>query len=464
MSESLSALLYLVASVCFIMALRGLSSPDTARGGNIYGIVGMVIAILTTLASPGVVSYWLIAVGLVIGGAVGAYIARQIQMTALPQLVAAFHSLVGLAAVCVATAAFAAPEAYGIGMRGAIHPSSLIEMAIGLTIGAITFTGSVVAFAKLQGVVSGRPLIFPGQHLINLALGILLIALIVLFVMTEASSVFALLVLLSLAFGFLLIVPIGGADMPVVISMLNSYSGWAACGIGFTLSNSLLIITGALVGSSGAILSYIMCKGMNRSIFNVILGGFGTEGGVAPATAGAADRLVKSGSAEDAAFILKNAGSVIIVPGYGMAVAQAQHALREMADILKKEGVSVRYAIHPVAGRMPGHMNVLLAEAHVPYDEVFELDEINRDFASTDVAFVIGANDVTNPAAKTDPTSPIYGMPILDVERAKTVLFVKRSMASGYAGVENELFYRDNTMMLFGDAKKMCEEIVKALE
>ena len=464
MSESLSALLYLVASICFIMALRGLSSPDTARGGNIYGIVGMAIAILTTLASPGIVSYWLIAVGIVIGGAVGAYIARQIQMTALPQLVAAFHSLVGLAAVCVATAAFAAPEAYGIGLRGAIHPSSLIEMAIGLTIGAITFTGSVVAFAKLQGIVSGRPLVFPGQHLINLALGILLIALIVLFVMTEAGSLFTLLVLLSLAFGFLLIVPIGGADMPVVISMLNSYSGWAACGIGFTLSNSLLIITGALVGSSGAILSYIMCKGMNRSIFNVILGGFGTEGGAAPAAAGGADRLVKSGSAEDAAFILKNAGSVIIVPGYGMAVAQAQHALREMADILKKEGVSVRYAIHPVAGRMPGHMNVLLAEAHVSYDEVFELDAINRDFASTDVAFVIGANDVTNPAAKTDPTSAIYGMPILDVERAKTVLFVKRSMASGYAGVENELFYRDNTMMLFGDAKKMCEEIVKALE
>src|SRR5213082_1790916 len=437
MSDSLSALLYLAASICFIMALRGLSSPDTARGGNIYGIVGMAIAILTTLASPGIVSYW---------------------------LVAAFHGLVGLAAVCVATAAFAAPEDYGIGLRGAIHPSSLIEMAIGLTIGAITFTGSVVAFAKLQGIVSGRPLVFPGQHLINLALGILLIALIVLFVMTEAGSLFTLLVLLSLAFGFLLIVPIGGADMPVVISLLNSYSGWAACGIGFTLSNSLLIITGALVGSSGAILSYIMCKGMNRSIINVILGGFGTEGGAAPVGRGTGDRLVKSGSAEDAACILKNAGSVIIVPGYGMAVAQAQHALREMADILKKEGVSVRYAIHPVAGRMPGHMNVLLAEANVPYDEVFELDEINRDFASTDVAFVIGANDVTNPAAKTDPTSPIYGMPILDVERAKTVLFVKRSMASGYAGVENELFYRDNTMMLFGDAKKMCEEIVKALE
>ncbi|HEV8030549.1 MAG TPA: NAD(P)(+) transhydrogenase (Re/Si-specific) subunit beta [Stellaceae bacterium] len=464
MTDNLSALLYLVASVCFIMALRGLSSPETARSGNFYGIAGMVIAILTTLASPQVVSYWLIVIGIVIGGAIGTYIARNIHMTALPQLVAAFHSLVGLAAVCVATAAFAAPEAYGIGIRGAIHGSSLVEMAIGLTIGAITFSGSVVAFAKLQGLVSGAPLVFPGQHLLNAALGIVLILLIVMFVLTEAGPIFALLVLLSLAFGFLLIVPIGGADMPVVISMLNSYSGWAAAGIGFTLSNSLLIITGALVGSSGAILSYIMCKGMNRSIFNVILGGFGTEGGAAPTGAAAGDRLVKSGSAEDAAFILKNAGSVIIVPGYGMAVAQAQHALREMADMLKKDGVRVRYAIHPVAGRMPGHMNVLLAEANVPYDEVFELDEINRDFASTDVAFVIGANDVTNPAAKTDPTSPIYGMPILDVERAKTVLFVKRSMASGYAGVDNELFYRDNTMMLFGDAKKMCEDIVKALE
>src|SRR5579863_3881409 len=465
MSDSLSAFLYLVASVCFIMALRGLSSPQTARGGNLFGIAGMAIAILTTLATPQVVSYWLIAIGILVGGAVGTYVARQIQMTALPQLVAAFHSLVGLSAVCVATAAFAAPESYGIGTRGAIEGASLVEMAIGLTIGAITFTGSIVAFAKLQGLVSGRPLVFPGQHLVNGGLGILLILLIVLFVMTEANGLFALLVLLSLAFGLLLILPIGGADMPVVISMLNSYSGWAACGIGFTLSNSLLIITGALVGSSGAILSYIMCKGMNRSIVNVILGGFGTESGTAPTGPGVGDKLVKSGSAEDAAFILKNAGSVIIVPGYGMAVAQAQHALREMADLLKKEGVQhVRYAIHPVAGRMPGHMNVLLAEANVSYDEVFELDTINHDFASTDVALVIGANDITNPAAKTDHASPIYGMPILDVEHAKTVLFVKRSMASGYAGVENELFFRDNTMMLFGDAKKMCDEIVKDLE
>jgi NAD(P) transhydrogenase subunit beta len=462
-SESLSAFFYLAASICFIMALRGLSSPETARAGNLYGIAGMIIAVVTTLLTPHVVSFWLIILGIVVGGAIGTYIALRIQMTALPQLVAAFHSLVGLAAVCVAAAAFTFPESYGIGVRGSIHRGSLVEMALGMAIGAITFTGSVVAFAKLQGLVTGRPLVFPGQHLVNAALGALLIVLIALFVSTEAPPTFWLLLLVSLALGFLLIVPIGGADMPVVISMLNSYSGWAAAGIGFTLSNSLLIITGALVGSSGAILSYIMCRGMNRSIFNVILGGFGGEG-AAPAGAGVGDRLVKSGSAEDAAFIMKNAGSVVVVPGYGMAVAQAQHALREMADLLKKDGVNVRYAIHPVAGRMPGHMNVLLAEANVPYDEVFELDEINRDFPSTDVAFVIGANDVTNPAAKTDPTSPIYGMPILDVERAKTVLFVKRSMASGYAGVENELFFRDNTMMLFGDAKKMCEEIVKALE
>jgi NAD(P) transhydrogenase subunit beta len=463
-SDNLSAFFYLIASVCFILALRGLSSPQTARVGNFYGIAGMVIAVATTLLTPHVVSFWLIVIGILIGGAIGTYIALRIHMTALPQLVAAFHSLVGLAAVCVAAAAFSAPAEFGIGIPGAIERASLVEMSIGMAIGAITFTGSIVAFAKLQGLVSGRPLSFTGQHLVNAGLGILLVLLIVIFVANGAAAMFWLILLVSLALGFLLILPIGGADMPVVISMLNSYSGWAACGIGFTLSNSLLIITGALVGSSGAILSYIMCKGMNRSIINVILGGFGTEGGVVAAGAGTGDRSVKSGSAEDAAFILKNAGSVIIVPGYGMAVAQAQHALREMADQLKKEGVKVRYAIHPVAGRMPGHMNVLLAEANVPYDEVFELDEINRDFPSTDVAFVIGANDVTNPAAKTDLSSPIYGMPILDVERAKTVLFVKRSMASGYAGVENELFYRNNTMMLFGDAKKMSEEIVKAME
>src|SRR6266853_1535931 len=417
------------------MALRGLSSPNTARGGNIYGIAGII----------------------------GSFIALRIQMTALPQLVAAFHSLVGLAAACIAAAAFYAPADYGIGAAGAIHTSSLIEMSLGTAIGAVTFTGSIIAFGKLQGLITGKPLVFPGQHILNALLGVLLVVVTVLFVIGQSAAAFWAVVVLSLVLGFLLILPIGGADMPVVISMLNSYSGWAACGIGFTLANSLLIITGALVGSSGAILSYIMCKGMNRSIFNVILGGFGTEGGMLVAGADKGDRSVKSGSAEDAAFILKNASSVIIVPGYGMAVAQAQHALREEADLLKKEGVKVRYAIHPVAGRMPGHMNVLLAEANVPYDEVFELDEINRDFASTDVAFVIGANDVTNPAAK-DPSSPIYGMPILEVERAKTVLFVKRSMASGYAGVDNELFYRDNTMMLFGDAKKMCEDIVKALE
>jgi len=463
-SENIAAFFYLVASVFFILALRGLSSPQTARAGNLYGIFGMVIAVVTTLLTPHIVSFWLIVAGILVGGAIGTYIALQIQMTALPQLVAAFHSLVGLAAVCVAAAAFTAPQEFGIGVPGAIERASLVEMSIGMAIGAITFTGSIVAFTKLQGLVSGRPLMFPGQHWLNAGLGILLVILIAIFVASGAGVVFWLLLLLSLALGFLLIMPIGGADMPVVISMLNSYSGWAASGIGFTLSNSLLIIIGALVGSSGAILSYIMCRGMNRSIVNVVLGGFGTEGGTVVARAGAADRSVRSGSAEDAAFILKNAGSVIIVPGYGMAVAQAQHALREMADLLKKDGVEVRYAIHPVAGRMPGHMNVLLAEANVPYDEVFELDEINRDFASTDVAFVIGANDVTNPAAKTDPNSPIYGMPILDVERAKTVLFVKRTMASGYAGVENELFYRNNTMMLFGDAKKMCEEIVKAME
>ncbi|MCW2236307.1 NAD(P)(+) transhydrogenase (Re/Si-specific) subunit beta [Azospirillum canadense] len=464
--ETLSALLYLVASICFIMALRGLSSPETSRQGNLYGMVGMTIAILTTLALPIVQSYWMIVLGIAIGGGIGYVIAKKIEMTALPQLVAAFHSLVGLAAVFVALSAFYSPEAYGIGVPGAIAKGSLVEMALGTAIGAITFTGSLVAFAKLQGLVTGKPLVFPFQHHLNAGLGVLTILLILWLVQSNASVAMWLIVLVALALGFLLILPIGGADMPVVISMLNSYSGWAAAGIGFTLQNNLLIITGALVGSSGAILSYIMCKGMNRSIFNVILGGFGGDSGAAAAGgAGGGERgTVKAGSPEDAAYIMKNAQSVIIVPGYGMAVAQAQHALREMADLLKKEGVDVKYAIHPVAGRMPGHMNVLLAEANVPYDEVFELEDINRDFGTADVAFVIGANDVTNPAAKTDPQSPIYGMPILDVEKAKTVFFIKRGMAAGYAGVENELFFRPNTMMLFGDAKKVTEEVVKSME
>jgi len=461
--EDFAAFAYLISSILFIMALRGLSSPETARMGNIYGIVGMLIAIATTLAAPGVLSYALILAGIVIGGSIGTVIALRIQMTALPQLVAAFHSLVGLAAVFVAAAAFYKPEAYGIGVPGDIPGASLIEMGLGTAIGAITFTGSVIAFGKLQALIGSAPLTFPLQHPLNAALGIALVALLVLFALEQQALVFWLLVFAAFALGLLLILPIGGADMPVVISMLNSYSGWAACGIGFTLANTALIITGALVGSSGAILSYIMCKGMNRSIFNVILGGFGGEQ-AGPAADAAGDKTVTQGSADDAAFIMQNASSVIIVPGYGMAVAQAQHALREMADILKGGGVKVRYAIHPVAGRMPGHMNVLLAEASVPYDEVFELEEINRDFSQTDVAFVIGANDVTNPAAKNDPASPIYGMPILDVENAQTVLFVKRSMATGYAGVQNELFFRDNTMMLFGDAKAMCENVVKAME
>ncbi len=463
MNDTFTAFAYLVASVCFIMSLRGLSSPESSRGGLLWGVVGMALAILTTLALPSVHNYWFIVAGIAIGGAVGAGIARRIQMTALPQLVAAFHSLVGLAAVCVAAAAYYAPVAFHIGEVGAIHAGSLVEMGLGVAVGAITFTGSIVAFCKLQGLVSGAPLVFKGQHIFNAALGIAIIVLIVALIVAQHVTIFWALVVVSLLLGFLLILPIGGADMPVVVSMLNSYSGWAACGIGFTLSNNLLIVTGALVGSSGAILSYIMCKGMNRWIFNVILGGFGTDASSAAAGGSASDRPVKAGSADDAAFIMKNASSVIIVPGYGMAVAQAQHALREMADLLKKEGAKVSYAIHPVAGRMPGHMNVLLAEANVPYDEVFELEDVNREFSQADVAFVIGANDVTNPAAKTDPKSPIFGMPILDVENAKSVLFVKRSMASGYAGVDNELFFKDNTMMLFGDAKKMCEEIVKAL-
>ncbi|MBK19380.1 MAG: NAD synthetase [Rhodospirillaceae bacterium] len=461
MSEDLTGLAYLVAAICFILALRGLSSPETARRGNLIGIVGMIVAIGTTLASPHVLSYSWILGGIVIGGAIGTIIALKIQMTALPQLVAAFHSLVGLAAVFIATATLYAPDAYGIGSVGSILTASLIEMSIGTFIGAITFTGSIVAFAKLQGLVSGAPLVFPGQHLLNAVLGLASIALIAWFSTTESYQAYWLIVALALILGFLIILPIGGADMPVVVSMLNSYSGWAACGIGFTLGNTLLIITGALVGSSGAILSYIMCKGMNRSFFSVILGGFGTEEGAAAESTG--DKTVRQGSAEDASFIMQNAGKVIVVPGYGMAVAQAQHALREMGDVLKAAGVEVSYAIHPVAGRMPGHMNVLLAEANVPYDEVFELEEINHEFSTADVVYVIGANDVTNPAAKTDPNSPIYGMPILDVEKAQTVLFVKRSMSSGYAGVDNELFFRDNTMMLFGDAKKMTEEILHSL-
>src|SRR5437588_249401 len=464
MSQDLVALLYLVSGVLFILALRGLSSPETSRQGNFLGIAGMVIAVLTTLAShpPAGIGAWvLVVLGLGLGGGAGAVIARRVPMTAMPQLVAAFHSLVGLAAVLVAAGALYAPEAFGIGAVGAIHGSSLVEMSLGVTIGAITFTGSVIAFLKLDGRMSGRPILLPLRHLINLALVAFLIFLIVWFVSGESYAAFWLLTLVSFLIGVLIIVPIGGADMPVVISMLNSYSGWAAAGIGFTLGNTALIITGALVGSSGAILSYIMCKGMNRSFIAVILGGFGGE--VAGPAAGAERRPVKQGSAEDAAFIMKNASKIIIVPGYGMAVAQAQHALREMADKLKAEGVEIKSASHPVAGRMPGHMNVLLAEANVPYDEVFELEDINNEFAQADIAYVIGANDVTNPAAKTDPKSPIYGMPILDVEKAKTVLFIKRGMGSGYAGVENELFFRDNTLMLFGDAKKVTDSVVKAL-
>jgi NAD(P) transhydrogenase subunit beta len=464
MSVTLSYFAYLVSSVCCIMALRGLSGPNTAKNGLRFGMAGMALAIATTLMLKEVQSYGLIVLGIAIGGGIGALIAKKIEMTALPQLVAAFHSLVGLAAVLIAAAAFGNPEAYNIGTPGDIHPGSLVEMSLGVAIGAITFTGSIIAFGKLQGIIPGKPVVFNGQHAINAALGVILFALIVLLCLTGAPFMFWCIVALALALGVLMIIPIGGADMPVIVSMLNSYSGWAAAGIGFTLQNNLLIIVGALVGASGAILSYIMCKGMNRSFFNVILGGFGGEAAGGAAAGMQSDRPVKIGSAEDAAFVLKNASSVIIVPGYGMAVAQAQHALREMCDLLKEEGVKVRYAIHPVAGRMPGHMNVLLAEANVPYDEVQELEEINRDFAQTDVAFVIGANDITNPAAKKDPSSPIYGMPILDVESAGTVLFVKRSLGSGYAGIENELFFYDNTMMLLGDAKAMCEGVIKAIE
>ena len=464
-SADIAALLYLVSGVLFILALRGLSSPKSSRQGNMFGMVGMGIAIVTTLAVAAPsdwISWVLIIGGIGIGGGIGAYMARTVKMTDMPQLVAAFHSLVGLAAVFVAAAALYAPEAFGIGVPGDIHAQALIEMSIGVAIGAFTFTGSVIAFAKLNGNMSGKPIILPARHAIHIVMGVAIVLLVWAFTVSANPWLFWAITILALVLGGLMIIPIGGADMPVVVSMLNSYSGWAAAGIGFTLGNTALIITGALVGSSGAILSYIMCKAMNRSFISVILGGFG---GDSAAAAGGVedDRPVKQGAAEDAAFLMKNAGKVIIVPGYGMAVAQAQHALREMADLLKDEGVTVKYAIHPVAGRMPGHMNVLLAEANVPYDEVFELEDINSEFAQSDVAFVIGANDVTNPAAKTDKTSPIYGMPVLNVEDAGTVLFIKRGMAAGYAGVQNELFYRDNTMMLFGDAKKMTEDIVKAL-
>ncbi len=465
-SANLSAVFYLISGVLFILALRGLSSPDTSRQGNYFGIAGMIIAIVVTFLSIGNFSTSLafVIIFLIIGGAIGAFIAFRIPMTAMPELVAGFHSLVGLAAVFVAIAAFLNPEAFNLGTVGNIKLASLIEMSIGAAVGAITFSGSIIAFLKLRGIMSGSPITFTGQHYLNLILGITIFILIFYLCKSQSVTIFWTVVVISFLVGFLLIVPIGGADMPVVISMLNSYSGWAAAGIGFTLENTALIITGALVGSSGAILSYIMCKAMNRSFLSVILGGFGADNSSENTKEKKDQKPVKSGNAEDAAFLMKNASSVIIVPGYGMAVAQAQHALREMVDKLKKNDIKVTYAIHPVAGRMPGHMNVLLAEANVPYDEVFELEDINNDFANSDVAFVIGANDVTNPVAKTDPKSPIFGMPVLDVEKCKSVLFVKRSLSPGYAGIDNELFYKENTLMLFADAKKMTEDIVKNLD
>ena len=465
-SANLSAIFYLVSGILFILALRGLSSPDTSRQGNYFGIAGMIIAIVVTFLSIGnfSTSFFYVLIFLVIGGAIGSFIALKIPMTAMPELVAGFHSLVGLAAVFVAIAAFLNPEAFSLGIVGDIKLASLIEMSIGAAVGAITFSGSIIAFLKLRGIMSGAPITFIGQHFLNLILGISIFVLIFYLCKNQSANIFWTVVAISFLVGVLLIIPIGGADMPVVISMLNSYSGWAAAGIGFTLENTALIITGALVGSSGAILSYIMCKAMNRSFVSVILGGFGADNSTDDTKDKKDQKPVKSGNAEDAAFLMKNASSVIIVPGYGMAVAQAQHALREMVDKLKKNDIKVTYAIHPVAGRMPGHMNVLLAEANVPYDEVFELEDINNDFANSDVAFVIGANDVTNPVAKTDPKSPIFGMPVLDVEKCKSVLFVKRSLSPGYAGIDNELFYKDNTLMLFADAKKMTEDIVKNLD
>tara|TARA_B100002051_G_scaffold265793_1_gene292161 strand:+ start:533 stop:1924 length:1392 start_codon:yes stop_codon:yes gene_type:complete len=461
-SANFSALLYLLSAILFILSLKGLSSPLSARKGNFFGILGMIIAIFTTVLQPNTSNYILILSGILIGGIVGTSIALKIEMTAMPQLVAAFHSLVGIAAVLVAYTALIYPEAYGIGNVGNIKLASKIEMSLGVAIGAITFTGSVIAFGKLQGIITGNPLIFKGQHLLNLIVGLAIIILIICFTLYENTNLFHLITILALIIGVLLIIPIGGADMPVVVSMLNSYSGWAAAGIGFTLQNTALIIVGALVGSSGAILSYIMCRAMNRSFISVILGGFGNT--AEENASNNKNKNAKSGSAEDAAFIMQNAQSVIIVPGYGMAVAQAQHIVKEMTDKLKNVGVEIKYAIHPVAGRMPGHMNVLLAEANVSYEEVFELEDINSDFSSADVAFIIGANDVTNPAAKKDPSSPIAGMPILEVEKAKTVLFVKRSLSAGYAGIDNEVFYNENTMMLFDDAKKMLEKIVNAID
>jgi len=464
-SANFLAIFYLISGVLFILALRGLSSPETSRQGNLFGIIGMTIAIGVTIISVGNFStgFLYLLVLLLIGGSLGSFIAFKIPMTAMPELVAGFHSLVGLAAVFVAVSAFLNPEVFNLGIPGDIKIASLIEMSLGASIGAITFTGSIIAFLKLRGIMSGFPITFFGQHYLNLILGLTLIGLTFYLCKTQVDIWFWIIISISFLVGILLIIPIGGADMPVVISMLNSYSGWAAAGIGFTLENTALIITGALVGSSGAILSYIMCKGMNRSFFNVILGGWGANDQISLSSLSKEQKPVKNGNADDAAFLMKNASSVIIVPGYGMAVAQAQHALREMVDELKKNGVKVSYAIHPVAGRMPGHMNVLLAEANVPYDEVFELEEINNDFANCDVAYVIGANDVTNPVAKSDPQSPIYGMPVLDVEKSKSVLFVKRSLSPGYAGIDNDLFYRNNTLMLFSDAKKMTEEIVKSL-
>jgi len=464
MSSNLLSICYLIASVLLILALKGLSSPETARRGNLFGMLGMALAIVVTLLSGKVESPIWILIALAVGGSIGAFVARRIHMTHMPQLVAFMHSLVGLAAVLIALAALDNPRAYGIAAEGgSLHLASRIELFLGAFIGAITFSASVIAFGKLQGLISGKPLIFAGQHWLNLVLGIAMIGSGILFCQSGAWAPFLIMLALALVLGVLLIVPIGGADMPVIVSMLNSYSGWAAAGIGFTLGNSMLIIAGALVGSSGAILSYIMCKAMNRSLFNVLLGGFGGEGAVATSGKGGADRPVKSGSAEDAAFLLKNARSVIVVPGYGLAVARAQHALKELVNALIAQGVQVRFAIHPVAGRMPGHMNVLLAEADVPYDLVQAMESINSEFADTDVALVIGANDVTNPAAKTDPQSPIYGMPVLDVDKAQHVIFVKRSMAAGYAGLDNELFHMDRTMMYFADAKKACEEMIQAL-